>query len=317
MSIASEITRLQGVKSDILRAIADRGVEVPSGSKLDACPGLIASISGGGGGATLGDVHLQACVPVSGGIKVVDKNGYIGGNFYGAYYPQSYNFYNNFVIVDEKADFSNTELGQVTLLTPGEDEIGGRKYKTVTIGNQTWLAENLDFKFSGCNIGNPSRSYTDPKAAYYNDDETNYGVDGTYKCGLMYNWAAANFLNANKSTLIPGWHVPYVSDFDTLNNTVGGASTSGTVLSSVNNSITSNWPSNWNGTDAYQFNLLPAGRWSDSFVLLGKTACLWSADSYDSNNAPYFYRNSDMTSFIRDTRYKYYYYSLRLVKDSN
>ena len=48
MSIASEITRLQGVKSDILTAIADKGVTVPTGSMLDDCPDLIASISGGG-----------------------------------------------------------------------------------------------------------------------------------------------------------------------------------------------------------------------------------------------------------------------------
>ena len=45
MSIASEITRLQGVKSDILTAIADKGVTVPEGSALDDCPNLIASIS--------------------------------------------------------------------------------------------------------------------------------------------------------------------------------------------------------------------------------------------------------------------------------
>ena len=53
MSIASEITRLQGVKSDILQAISDKGVEVPAGSALDDCPGLIASISGGGGGGSI------------------------------------------------------------------------------------------------------------------------------------------------------------------------------------------------------------------------------------------------------------------------
>lgn len=52
MSIASEIARLQGVKSDILQAISDKGVSVPVGSALDDCPGLIASISGGGVGGT-------------------------------------------------------------------------------------------------------------------------------------------------------------------------------------------------------------------------------------------------------------------------
>ncbi len=49
MSIASEIERLQGVKADILQSIADKGVEVPSGSMLADCPNLIASISSGGG----------------------------------------------------------------------------------------------------------------------------------------------------------------------------------------------------------------------------------------------------------------------------
>ena len=46
MSIASEITRLQGVKSDILQAISDKGVVVPVGSALDDCPSLIRDIEG-------------------------------------------------------------------------------------------------------------------------------------------------------------------------------------------------------------------------------------------------------------------------------
>lgn len=48
MSIASEITRLQGVKADILQAIANKGVTVPAGSALDDCPALIAGIPTGG-----------------------------------------------------------------------------------------------------------------------------------------------------------------------------------------------------------------------------------------------------------------------------
>lgn len=47
MSIASEITRLQGVKANILQAIADKGVTVPADSSLDDCPALIASIPTG------------------------------------------------------------------------------------------------------------------------------------------------------------------------------------------------------------------------------------------------------------------------------
>lgn len=58
MSIASEITRLQGVKSDILQAISDKGVTVPAGSALDDCPDLIASISSGGSYADLSNYQI-------------------------------------------------------------------------------------------------------------------------------------------------------------------------------------------------------------------------------------------------------------------
>lgn len=44
MSIASEITRLQNVRADILQAIADKGVTVPADSTFDDCPALIANI---------------------------------------------------------------------------------------------------------------------------------------------------------------------------------------------------------------------------------------------------------------------------------
>lgn len=50
MSVASEITRLQGVKSDIMTALANKGVNVPQGAALADVPGLIEDIPGGGGG---------------------------------------------------------------------------------------------------------------------------------------------------------------------------------------------------------------------------------------------------------------------------
>lgn len=306
MSIQSEITRLQGVKSDILATIEAKDVIVPPGAALADCPALIASISSGGG-ATLGDVRLQACVPVSGGIKVVDKNGYIGGDFYGAYYPQDYNFYNNFVIVDEKADFSNTELGQVTLLIPGENEIGGRTYRTVTIGNQTWLAENLDFKFSGCNIGGEGVPST-PNAWYYNNDESTYGVNGN-KYGLLYNWYAVKLLNYNRATLIPGWHVPSITEWDTLANTVGGASTAGTVLKS-----TTDWTSGA-GTDVYGFTAFPAGRYYGNFNNVGSHSFFWTATESGSSNA--YGRHLDTGASMSYYGYnKFDALSVRLVADS-
>ena len=47
MSVQSEITRLTTAKSDISTAITNKGVTVPSGTKLDGMAALIDSISGG------------------------------------------------------------------------------------------------------------------------------------------------------------------------------------------------------------------------------------------------------------------------------
>lgn len=51
MSIASEIERLSGVRSDIFNSITNKGVTVPAGSTFSSCPSLINSIVTGGGGS--------------------------------------------------------------------------------------------------------------------------------------------------------------------------------------------------------------------------------------------------------------------------
>lgn len=307
MSIASEITRLQGVKANILQAIADKGVEVPSGSMLADCPDLIAGISGGGGA---GVPYLKNIMPTT-GVKVVDENGYIGGDFLGAYYPNT-NYYNNFAIVVPGADYSTEGLGTVTFVDT-TTTIGGRVYRTVTIGGVTWLAENLDYKFSGCGIGG-SESPTTPNAWYYNNDEATYGIDGERKCGLLYNWYAVKSLDDNKSELIPGWHVPTNDEWDTLVNNVGGASVAGQLLKSINGSIDGNWPSSWDGTDDYRFDVLPAGRYSNGFDRLDSFAAFWTITESDVH-AIYRSFNQGPEIFVDENTLSYAC-SVRLVKDS-
>ena len=304
MSIASEITRLQGVKADILRAISDKGVEVPVGSALGDCPALIASISGGGGGG--GVPYLKNIMPMA-GVKVVDENGYIGGDFLGDYYP-SMHYYNNFAVVIPGADYSNLGLGTVTFVD--NNTIGGRAYRTIIIGGKTWLAENLDFKFSGCGIGG-SETPSTPNAWYYNNDEATYGIDGTRKCGLLYNWYAVKLLNDNRSELIPGWHVPTIAEWDSLAEAVGGTSVAGTRLKAAN--VT--WTTSWGGADDYGFGVLPAGYYNGRFNNLGSNANFWTATENNSSNA--YYRNFDTGSRMNSGNYnKSIGYSVRLVKDS-
>ena len=247
MSIASEITRLQGVKSDILQAIADKGVTVPSDSMLDDCPDLIASIGGG--------------------------------------------------------------FGSVV--------IGGRSYKTIVMPDgKEWLAENLDYKWTGLDIG-PAGTPSTQAAWYYNNDEATYGIDGTYKCGLLYNWYAVEYLETNKSILLPdGWHVASKSEWENLASTIPvGATTAALQLKSIDLSVSPTFPNNWNGIDAYGFSEIPCGARYSDFTDIGTYALIWTATKIDSSNAHGkalgASDNSILSSYYTD---KTGAYSIRLVK---
>lgn len=307
MSIESEITRLQGVKSDILASIEAKNVIVPPGAALAGCPRLIASISGGGGGVP----YLKNIMPTT-GVKVVDENGYIGGNFLGVYYPNG-NYYNNFAVVIPGADYSNEGLGTVTFVD-NTTTIGGRVYRTVTINGVTWLAENLDYKFSGCGIGGSGTPNT-PNAWYYNNDEATYGIDGTRKCGLLYNWYAVKLLNDNRSDLIPGWHVPTKDEWSALANAVGGTGVAGTRLKAIDGAANGSWPASWNGTDDYGFGILPAGYRSSSFDSLDSESHFWTSTEASSSNAYFWFVTRD-SSLYSSNYEKRYSRSVRLVKDS-
>lgn len=308
MSIASEITRLQGVKSNILDAIAAKGVSVPSGAMLDDCPELIAAISGGGG---ITVDSLVRIVPIN-KLVVVDENGYIGYDFTAFINPDPYNYYSFAILSTE--DFSQAGLGQVTIYTPSIDCIGGRTYRTTTIGNQIWLAENLDFKIPGCMIGYSTANLNDiPQANYYNNDEATYGVNGN-KRGLLYNWAAVDILVQNKDILIPGWRVPSADDFLALQNTVGTYFNAGRALK------VRGWGDN--STDPYGFSAVPSGcvngNGNNNYLEINTTMIMWSSTP-DSNTSKavrrYITQNS--ASFDRDAVSKDYRFSLRLVRDAD
>jgi uncharacterized protein (TIGR02145 family) len=304
MSIASEITRLQGVKSNILQAISDKGVDVPAGSALDVCPELISSISGGGEFTADNIVNI---VPIN-KMVVVDSNGYIGFDLTNFFQYRGSTYYYNYAILSTGDDFSSKGLGQVTFYTPASKNIGGRVYNTVVIGGKEWMAENLDFKFTGCAIGQGSSS-SEPRANYYQNNESTYGVNGN-KYGLLYNWIAVKYLEDHKSELIPGWHVPTTSEWDALATAVGGSGVAGTKLKS-----TTGWSSG-NGDGSYGFAAFPAGyQRSGSFNDLGSNANFWTATERSSSNAYYRYFGTGASMSSYDSN-KSYGYSVRLVKDS-
>lgn len=149
----------------------------------------------------------------------------------------------------------------------GGNVIGGRTYRTVVMPDgKEWLAENLDYKFDGLVVGSSAQSESEPHGNYFNNDEATYGIDGTYKCGLLYNWPAVKYLDDNKATLCPGWHVPTSTEWDDLLTACGGSgSVAGYKLCAIKNSVVAGFPSWDNPTDDYGFGILPCGRYEGSF----------------------------------------------------
>lgn len=176
--------------------------------------------------------------------------------------------------------------------------IGGKEYNTVKIGNQVWMAENLDYAFQT----------TDPESYY-----TYYDNSDTYKDrGLLYNHYAAMDLNQNRATLCPGWHLPTVAEFETLIAYIGDGA--GKKLKS-----TTGWANDGNGTDDYGFNGKPAGLYGyggTGYELLDIQAWYWTQNAYPGVDRYTRVLRYNDDSFVSGRADKLSRCSIRLIKDS-
>ena len=153
----------------------------------------------------------------------------------------------------------NCEYGTLT------DDRDGQTYKTVKIGEQWWMAENLNYRYIQQTAQEDSSSYC------YNDDPANCA-----KYGRLYLWSAALVVCPE------GWHLPRRDEWDTLLTAVGGEAKAGIMLKS-----TEGWKYNGNGSDSYFFSALPAGyRFSSEyFYYEGDIAYFWSSTKYGNYRA--------------------------------
>ena len=213
----------------------------------------------------------------------------------------------------------NCEYGELI------DDRDGQIYKTVKIGDQWWMAENLNY---GDSIKTPSLK---GKSWCYGDVAANCDV-----AGRLYTWAAAIDsvklatdaenpldcgyvktcgLSGKVQGICPsGWHLPSKSEWNTLFTKVGGSSTAGTKLKSQ-----SGWYSrynNGNGDDAFGFSALPAGYYSlGYFDNDGDNAYFWSSTEIDSIFAYFMYLD-----YYDDDAHLYSYdkddgFSVRCLRD--
>ena len=139
------------------------------------------------------------------------------------------------------------------------DERDGHTYKTVKIGDQTWMAENMKFKCEGRFwVADSEYFYTWTSAL---NDEKLFDED--------------NLPRIVRGICPEGWHVPSPADFESLLVYVGGEDSAGINLKSVDDG----------GSDIYGFSAKLIGYYSTWYRKIqdaGDQVNFWAADS---NNA--------------------------------
>ena len=166
--------------------------------------------------------------------------------------------------------------------------------KSVKIGNQEWLSENLNVDHF--NNGDPVlQAATNeewkkavesgtPAWCYYDNDASN----GT-KYGKLYSWYAIN----DPRGLVPkGFHIPSAAEWTELtdyldgvpanpNDVIGSGTIAGPKMK--NNS---GWNNSENGTNSSGFSALPGGKRSGfdtNFADIGEIGYWWSSTEYSKN----------------------------------
>jgi uncharacterized protein (TIGR02145 family) len=203
---------------------------------------------------------------------------------------------------------TRSETGDGGTLTDSRD---GKKYRTVTIGTQTWMAENLNFNASG--------------SACYDNIESNCN---TY--GRLYDWntvMAGSYSSSSSPSGVrgicpAGWHVPSDAEWEILvkyvdpNASGNYDNVAGTKLKSATGWEYYSSAAVIVGTDDFGFSALPGGYGNGSnFGHAGNYGLWWSATELDATDAwfrsmDYRYGNVD-----RDWHYKTNLSSLRCARD--
>jgi uncharacterized protein (TIGR02145 family) len=156
-------------------------------------------------------------------------------------------------------------------------DIDGNQYKTVFIGKQEWMAENLDVtKFQNGDIIIETKTKAEWESAIQNKQPAwcfyNYSKKNGEKYGKLYNWYAV----IDSRGLAPeGWQIPNYQDWEQLIKFLNHDDLNidiGIKMKSKNG-----WNDNGNGTNESGFNGLPGGGidCEGEFKNIGELGCWW------------------------------------------
>jgi len=194
------------------------------------------------------------------------------------------------------------------------DSRDGNQYKTITIEEQVWMAENLAYLPS---VSLPSSgSLSIPYYYVYDYEGTNVSeakITSNYKTyGVLYNWLAA------MSACPTGWHLPSNREWEILHNYLGGLDVAGGKMKEAG---TTHWESpNTGATNESGFTALPGGyRDNDgNFHSIGYYGTWWNFTELNELNEGFAWSRNlfyDRSLLNRGVGYNYQGFSVRCLQD--
>ena len=198
-------------------------------------------------------------------------------------------------------------------------DIDGNIYKTIQIGTQVWMAENL--KTTKYNDGTQiplitGVSWTSPGYCWYYNDEISYKV----AYGAIYNWYTTDGVNSGNKNICPvGWHIPSDIEWATLTTYLGGDSVAGNKLKETGSS---HWRFDVEATNESGFTALPGGSLTSGllggyqFGTINELGDWWSSDENSTYTAWIMEMSCNYKSVFRWETNKDYGFSVRCIKDN-
>lgn len=129
------------------------------------------------------------------------------------------------------------------------DKRDGTIYKTLAIGDATWMAENLRYK-------------TKSGSFFFDNDTNNIRL-----YGILYNWETA------RTACPAGWHLPSGSEFQKLMNHF---------------ELKESWGKIASDPSSFGIQLGGMQDYEGVFSEMDESAYYWTSTKYDQNNAEYF-----------------------------
>ena len=161
------------------------------------------------------------------------------------------------------------------------DERDGQTYRTVKIGEQVWMAENLNYNYQ---IGktrsfcfNGEKKFCDLLGRWYTFagavDSAGLFSDGGLNCSMentcVDSICPCHLKESSRGVCPEGWHIPSIGEWEQLFTAVGGKDVAETVLRTADGI----------GTDDYGFNIIPEGSLNSSEYKNNAIATFWTSSS--------------------------------------